>query len=112
MPNPALLFSKCLPSYEQQCLVECIQDESELIAINQAEAKFLEHELVIKESLKQNPFWLLYDLIKHEERDSKAFLETITAMEAYENKKYEIELKISENNKAINELILEKKSSS
>lgn len=89
-----------------------MKDESELISINQAEAKFLEHELVIKESLKQNPYWLFYDLIRHEERDSKAFLEAITAVEAYENKKYELDLKISENNKAINELILDKKSSS
>jgi hypothetical protein len=29
---------------------------------------------VVQESLKQNPYWLLYDLIRHEERDSKAFL--------------------------------------
>lgn len=46
--------------------------------------------MVIEVSLKQNPYWLLYDLIQHEERDSKAFLEAITAIEAYENKKYEL----------------------
>ena len=68
--------------------------------------------MVVKVSLKQNPYWLLYDLIKHEERDSKAFIEAIQAIEAYENKKYELELKISSNNKTINELVLEKKSSS
>lgn len=60
----------------------------------------------------QNPYWLLYDLTKHEERDGKAFLESIRAIEQYENKKYELEVKISENNKAINELIQGKKSNS
>lgn len=34
--------------------------------MNQAEAKFLEHEAVLRESLKHNPYWLLYDLVKHE----------------------------------------------
>jgi hypothetical protein len=31
--------------------------------------------------MSQNPFWLLYDLTKHEERDGKAFLEGIKAIE-------------------------------
>jgi len=30
-----------------------------------------------------NPYWLLYDLIKHEERDGKAFLESVKAIEDY-----------------------------
>lgn len=37
-----------MPSYEQQCLVEYVGDQSEFIAINQAEAKFQEHEAVVR----------------------------------------------------------------
>lgn len=108
----ARFFGIFIPSFEQQCLKEYVWNESELITLNNSEAKFEEHGAVLRQILKNNPYWLLYDLIRHEERDSKAFLESIAAVELYENKKYELDLKISENNKAINELILSKRSNS
>ena len=39
-------------------------------------------------------------------------MESIQGIEEYENKKYEIEVKLSENSKTINDLIASKKSNS
>ena len=86
--------------------------EDELVYANSSEAKFLEHEKIVRETLKKNPYWFFYDLIKHESRDGEAFLECAKAIEEYENKKYELEVKLGENNKTITEITLGKKSNS
>jgi hypothetical protein len=42
------------------------------------------------DSLRRNPYWLLYDLVKREERDGCAFLECRQAIEFYERKNLQI----------------------
>ena len=61
-------------------LTMCTDNEDELISIHPNEAKFQEHGRVAEEALKKNPYWLLYDVIKHEDRDGKAFLECVKAI--------------------------------
>ena len=73
------------------------------------EAKFQEHAHVVEQALKRNPYWLLYDVIKHEDRDGQAFLECVSAIQEYENKKCNFEVKISENAKQHNEYLSGKK---
>lgn len=69
-------------------MIEYVKDDSDLISINQSEAKFQEHEAVVRGNLAHNPYWLLYDLMRHEERDGNSFLETIKAVPTYENRKH------------------------
>jgi hypothetical protein len=51
--------------------------------------------------LQGNPYWLLYDLIKNEERDGRAFAELIKSIEQYAEKTREVEGKIETNVKGI-----------
>lgn len=44
---------------------------------NPNNAKMQEHANISKVITKKNPYWLIYDLIKLEERDGQAFLEAI-----------------------------------
>ena len=50
-----------------------------------------------------NPYWLIYDLIKNEERDGRAFVEVIDAVEHYASKGKNVQGKIDSNVKGIGE---------
>lgn len=45
-----------------------------------------DHLAVIEDLTKRNPYWLLYDLIKNEERDGRAFVELLYSIEYYGDK--------------------------
>lgn len=68
-----------------------------MIYANSGNAKLQEHGNIAKIITKKNPYWLIYDLIKLEERDGQAFLESIQSRENLELKKQEIDIKIGEN---------------
>ena len=55
----APLFTKCLPSYERNCLSEFIKPEGLVFGEN-----FLENEKMVSETLSKNPFWSFYEMIK------------------------------------------------
>ena len=63
-----------------------------------------EHSSIINDICVKNPFWLLYDMLKHEQRDGKAFMEMIKSRENLESKRHSLEVKIRENEKSILEL--------
>jgi len=44
----------------------------------------------VDEASSQNPYWLLYDVIRHEERDALAFGEVFETKLKYEQKKLSI----------------------
>jgi len=52
---------------------------------------------------KTNPYWGIYDLLKNEERDAKAFVELIQSIQFYANKENFIQGKIETNIKGIND---------
>ncbi len=53
---------------------------------NQDYPQLKQHFNVIQDLTKNNPFWLLYDLIKNEERDGRAFVELLQSIEFYGDK--------------------------
>jgi len=52
-------------------------------------------------ALEKNPYWLLYDLIKNEERDGRAFVELIQAIKYYLDNEKDVQSKIDSNVKGI-----------
>ena len=92
------LYCRILPEYEKTCLFEYVDGKEQLmIYANSSNAKLQEHGNIAKIITKKNPYWLVYDLIKLEERDGLAFLESIQSRENLELKKQEIDIKIGEN---------------
>ena len=78
------LFTNILPNYEKTCLQEyCNYSQDKLLYLNESEAKLNEHSVIAEDSLRENKYWLLYDMIRHEERDGLAFLEAILAKNKY-----------------------------
>jgi hypothetical protein len=45
--------------------------------------KLEKHEADAGALVARNPYWLLYDLIKNEERDGRAFIELLRSIEYY-----------------------------
>lgn len=68
-----------------------------MVYLNSDEVKLAEQPSIVHDVCRKNPYWILYDLLKHEERDGKAFIESFAAIESIENKKSSIESKIKEN---------------
>lgn len=69
------MFSRIIPSYEKEMLIEYTNGKEEcLVYENSEQAKLLEHGTVVAETTSKNPYWALYDMIKHEERDGRAFI--------------------------------------
>lgn len=72
-----------------------------MLYANSGNAKMQEHGNIARIITKKNPYWLIYDLIKLEERDGmvtpsfmQAFLDSIQSRENLELKKQEIDIKI------------------
>jgi len=59
------------------------------------------HELEITKVLDKNPYWMLYDLIKNEERDGRAFIEILNAIDFYADRAKDVQNKIDSNVKGI-----------
>ena len=62
------------------------QNSSLLYSNNQFTPQLKDHISVIEDSTRRNPFWMLYDLIKNEERDGRAFMELLYSIEYYGDK--------------------------
>jgi len=56
--------------------------------------KLEKHEGDAKALVARNPYWLLYDLIKNEERDGKAFIDLLRTIEYYGDRAREYQSKI------------------
>ena len=68
----ANLFTRSLPDYEKVCLTEYVgYEESKTIFINPINVKFNEQAQNITTACLKNPYWLIYDLIKYEDRDGE-----------------------------------------
>jgi hypothetical protein len=68
----ANLFCRILPEYEKNCLSEYVDGNETLMMYgNSGNAKMQEHGNIAKVVTKKNPYWLVYDLIKLEERDGQ-----------------------------------------
>ena len=52
---------------------------------------------------KANPYWMLYDLIKNEERDARAFIQLLYSIEYYGSMAKDYESKIINNIKGISD---------
>lgn len=67
------------------------------------------HLATVEAAVTRNPYWLLYDLIKNEERDGRAFMELLYSIEHYGDKARDIQGKIESNIKGISEASAGKK---
>lgn len=65
--------------------------------INPSNSKFQEQAQLITNLCSKNPYWLIYDLVKYEDRDGEAFMAAIESRTKLENKKADIESKIRDN---------------
>ena len=82
------MFDRVFPNYEKVFLAEYVNgNEKNMVYMNSEEVKLAEQAAIAYDVCRKNPFWILYDLLKHEERDGKAFIESFNAIEAIENKK-------------------------
>lgn len=54
----------------------------------------------------KNPYWLIYDLVKYEDRDGEAFMAAIESRTKLENKKHDIESKIRDNQREIEDVAM------
>ena len=69
----------------------------------------LQHQKKIEKVTTINPFWLLYDLIKNQERDGRAFQQLLRSIEQYSTTAKDIQGKIESNLKGISEASAGKK---
>jgi hypothetical protein len=83
--------------------MESYVDEKDLVYINPCNSECAEHEVEISKVLNKNPYWLLYDLIKNEERDGRAFAELIDTIDHYAERAKDVQGKIDTNVKGISE---------
>lgn len=66
----AKLFSQILPTYEKTLLAEYVEgNEDKMVYLNSDEVKLGEQASMAADVCQKNPYWILYDLLKHEERD-------------------------------------------
>lgn len=66
------MFTRIIPEYEKCCLTEYVNyDESKMVYINPKNVKLQEHGPVIANLCRKNPYWLIYDLVKLEDRDGE-----------------------------------------
>jgi len=86
-----------------------------MIYANSGNAKLQEHGNIAKIVTKKNPYWLIYDLIKLEQRDgqvyplpTQAFLESIQSGRSLTVKKEDIDIKINENEREISDITMGK----
>lgn len=71
----ANIFSKVIPTYEKLMLTEYTNGkEASMVYENSEEAKLNEHATVVSSTTNKNPYWSLYDMIKHEERDGRVLV--------------------------------------
>lgn len=71
----AKLFTYVFSNYELNCLLEYVdKQESLTLYANPSANDFYSHGEQAIASMSRNPFWLLYDLIKQEEKDGKAIV--------------------------------------
>ena len=62
------------------------QNASLLYSNNENTPQLKDHVNYIEDFTRRNPFWMLYDLIKNEERDGRAFMELLFSIEYYGDK--------------------------
>lgn len=68
----ASMFTRIIPEYEKCCLTEYVNyDDSKMVYINPSNAKLQEHGPIIANLCRKNPYWLIYDLVKLEDRDGE-----------------------------------------
>lgn len=53
---------------------------------NEHTPQLSDHIAVAEDITQRNPYWILYDLIKNEERDGRAFVELLYSIEYYGDK--------------------------
>ena len=58
--------------YEEVILTGFIEP-NRLLYADKEQNQLLKHEKIMQKITSTNPYWLLYDLIKNEERDGRAF---------------------------------------
>ena len=64
------MFDIVFPSYEKVLLAEYVNgNEGRMVYMNSDEVKLAEQAPIAHDVCRKNPFWILYDLLKHEERD-------------------------------------------
>lgn len=69
-----ILFNEVFPNYEKTCLFEYAEGRDEkMLYSNPSQAKLAEHSAIVSEAVKRNPFWLFFDIVQSEERDSRVF---------------------------------------
>lgn len=69
------MFTRFLPEYEKTCLIEYTNyDDSKTVFINPSNSKFQEQAQLITNLCSKNPYWLIYDLVKYEDRDGEVNL--------------------------------------
>ena len=93
-------FYKIMKQYESILLSE-YASEPQLLYLNPEFEKLQTHQESVADLTRRNPFWWLYDLIKNEERDVRAFGELIKSIEHYGIKGKELQNKIESNIKGI-----------
>jgi hypothetical protein len=98
-------------SYEENIMREYLTGGTCLLYTNNNDntPQLNDHFAVVEDFTKRNPFWLLYDLIKNEERDGRAFMELLYSIEYYGDKAKDYHEKIESNVKEIGDAASGKK---
>lgn len=101
-------FFKSAKLYEE-AIMTTYSEPDKLIYINPKFNVCQQHEDLAIKTAETNPYWILYDLIKNEERDGRAFVELIKSIELYTDRAKEVQGRIETNVKGISETTAGKK---
>jgi hypothetical protein len=93
----AILFATALPTYERTCIKELIEGSASKLLYEQERNPAKAHGDLAVAALKHNPYWLIYDIMKLEERDGEAMIAAIKDKDLLEERAKQIEFKIREN---------------
>lgn len=98
-----------LSRYEKNTIAEFADGrQDKLVYLRETNEALRGHQELLNSAVRNNPFWLLSDLIKLEQKDCHAFLETMDAIDQINHKRLDCEQQIRAYELEIDELAMGK----